>query len=316
MSQADTQREALRLRSVGDVIHGYNVRSEIARREIAGELDKQQIANLRAVEPHLAAEILARIDQHKEAAGASRAARVSTETLLPEKVAQERAQTAQYQAQTKSTLELLSYQKRNLDANIAQSFAAAGASNANAERIRATYPKEVALLEKQNAEYVPMQIDGKQYTAKGMDLAKQRADIIEKMITKQKDRDAAIRQSRLDDNKALEDSSNAEFRLKTYMTGKNKITAEQALPDADMFHALSKKPYVYILEAGEKGKIWDGSATLKPIQLPKVDGHQYTAREVYDAAVEMNMSTQEYMEKYFYPNLRMPVPWRTSPEPK
>lgn len=260
--------------------------------------------------------MLAKIDQHKEAAGASRAQRVSTETLLPVKVEQERAQTAQYQAQTNKINTLLDYEKRNYEANISQSLASANASNASAARARLLAPQESALLEKQNKEYVQMKVDGKEFTAKGMDLVKQRVDIVEKIIAKQKDRDAAVRQSRLDDNKALEDSSNAEFRLKTYMKGKDPLKPEQALPDADMFHALSKKPYVYILEAGEKGRLWDGSATLKPIQLPKVDGHQYTAREVYDSAVEMNMSTQEYMEKYFYPNLRQPVPWRTSPDPK
>src|SRR5262245_7627283 len=98
MGRLDTEREALRMRSVQELIQARNIQSEITYRETAGDLNRQQAANLRAMEPHIAAKALADIEQSKEAAGASRAQRISTETLLPERVAQERAQTAQYQA--------------------------------------------------------------------------------------------------------------------------------------------------------------------------------------------------------------------------
>ena len=260
--------------------------------------------------------MLAKIDQHREAAGASRAQRVSSETLLPIQVEQERAQTEQYKAQTKRVNELLDYEKRTANANIAQSMAAAGASNASAERARMLAPKEAALLDKQNAEYVDLELKGQKFTAKGIDLLKERDANAKRIADIAKQQDDKIRQLKQDDIAALKESTSAEESLRTLTHGAYTLKPEEALPRADLFHALSKKPYVYIFEPGAEGTFWNGSDTLKPLELPKVDGHQYVAQEVYDAAVSRSMSVQQYLEQVFYPSIRQPVPWRTTTKPK
>lgn len=271
---------------------------------------------MRAVEPHLAAEMLAKIDQHREAAGASRAQRVSTETMLPIQVEQERAQTKQYEAQTKSTLELLDYQKRNINANISQSMEAAGASRANADEARLLAPKRAALLDKQNAEYVDLELKGQKFSAKGMDLLRERDANAARIAAQAAEHQKRIREAKLDDQKALKESSDAETDLKTLKIDHYSRNPDEMIPKADLFHALSKKPYVYIFEPGEEGRFWNGSDTLKPLTLPKVGEHQYVAQEVYDAAVSRSMSVQDYLEQVFYPSIRQPVPWRQTTKPK
>lgn len=317
MGQLDTQREALRLRSVQDVIQARNIQSEIAYRETSGDLNRQQAANLRAVEPHLAAEMLAKIDQHKEAADASRATRVREETLLPIKVQQEQAQTEQYQAQTRRVNELLSYEKRRIDADINQSMASAGASNASAERARMLAPREAALLDKQNDEYVKMKLGGQEFSAKGMDLAKERNDNIQLMARLAKEREEKIANARKDQRTELKMSADAERNLKALRPGgfalQNSSDHSELGPDIEEFHATSKQPYVYTLETDPGYGIGKAGIKLQRRDLPKVDGHQYTAQEVYDAANAegRNMTVQQYLEQVFYPMIKQPVPWNT-----
>jgi len=317
MGQLDTQREALRMRSVQDVIQARNVQSEIAYREANGELTRQQTANLRAVEPHLAAEMLAKIDQHREAAGASRATRVREETLLPIKVEQERAQTTEIEARTKRVNELLGLEKQNMKANIEQSLAAAGASNASAERARMLAPKEAALLDKQNAEYVQMEINGQKFSAKAMDLVKERNDNIQLMARLAKERQEKIDAARKDQRTELKMSTDAEQNLKALRPGGYALQSSsdhsELGPDIEMFHATSKQPYIYTLEK-EPGTVYGSSTVMKRRDLPTVDGHRYTAQEIYDAASGRSMTVQQYMEQVFYPMIKQPVPWNTGVE--
>jgi len=312
MGRLDTEREALRMRSVQGLIEARNIQSEIAYRETSGDLNRQQAANLRAVEPHLAAEMLAKIDQHKEAARASRATAVREERLLPIKEEQERAQTKEIQARTTRVTELLDYEKRNIDANIKQSMAAAGASNASAERARMLAPKEAALLDKQNAEYVQMQIDGKQFTGKAMDLLKERNGNIQLIARLAKERDEKIANARKDQRTELNMSTKAEGNIKLRTPGGHKdINDDRDLqPDADEFHATSKKPYVYMLTS-EPGTLYGSTPKMKPYDLPPINGRNYTAQEVYDSAMDRGMTVQQYMEQVYYPMLRQPVPWNT-----
>jgi hypothetical protein len=298
---------------VNDIIQGRNIQSEIAYRETAGDLNRQQAASLREQLPHVAAKMLAEIDQSKEAAGASRASRVSSETLLPVKVEQERAQTAQYRAQTRRVDELLEYEKRNITANIEQSLEAAGASRANAQETLALYPKRAALLDKQNAEYVDLITKGQRFSAKGMDLVKERNDNIQLMAKLEKERQEKISAARKDEQSSLKLSTDAEQNLTNKRPGGYAIiNAENELaPDADMFHATSKKPYVYILES-KPGTVYGSSPRMNKRDLPKVDGHQYTAQEVYDSAAARSMTVQQYMEQVFYPWMQVPVPWNTA----
>jgi len=263
--------------------------------------------------------MLAEIENQKSSTAYHRAQTARTEKLTPAELAREQAATRASDALTTQRTEMLAYEKRQADANIEQSLAAAGASNVSAARIRNLYPKEIELLDKQMDEYVKMKVDGKEFSAKGMDLIKERTDIIEKLITREKDKAANIRQLRLDDQKALKESSEAEVKLKTLAEGPYPLKPEEITPIADLHHALSKKGYVYILEPDPYAWQSKGETSyrkLTPISLPKVDGHQYTAQEVYDKATLRGMSTQEYMEKVFYPGLRQAVPWYVTSEPK
>jgi hypothetical protein len=319
MGRLDTEREALRLRSVQDIIQARNVQSEIAYRETSGDLNKAQAARLRAEEPHIAAKMLADIDQSREAAGASRAQRISTETLLPERVAQERAQTGLYQAQSNRVTELLGLEKQNIRANIEQSMAAVNASNANAERIRQLYPREAALLDKQNDEYVKLKIGGQEFSAKGMTLAQERNENIQKMMQLEKERAEKIAKARTDARTEMKVATDAEQNLRSKRPGgyalQNSYDESELAPEAELFHATSKQPYVYIFE-DNPGRIYSGTR-MKKIDLPTVDGHRYTAQEVYDAAQNYPsgaMNVQQYLEQVFYPSLKQPIPWKLRPK--
>jgi len=314
MGRLDTEREALRLRSVSELIQARNIQSEIAYRETSGALNRQQAANLLAIEPHLAAEMLAKIDSQRESAGASRATRIREETLLPIQVEQERAQTKEIEARTKRVNELLDYEKRNIDANIKQSMASAGSLNASADRARLLAPKEAALLDKQNAEYVQMQIDGKQFTGKAMDLLKERNDNIKLIARLAKEHQDKIANARKDQRSELNMATAAERNIEAKKPGgfkeglSNSWDESQLAPDIDEFHATSKKPYVYILEDNST-RFASGTKVVKR-DLPTVDGHRYTAQELYDAASARSMTVQQYMEQVFYPMLKQPVPWK------
>lgn len=303
------------MQSVNDIIQGRNIQSEIALRETSGDLNRQQAANLRAVEPYLAREMLAKIDQQKEAAGASRASRIRSETLLPLEVKGEEAKTAHTQAQTNRITELLDYEKRNISANITQSLAAAGASNVNAERMRTLYPKEAQLLDNQNNEFVKLKLQGQEFTAKGLDVAKERDRVTKDMATAEATRQTKIREARKDAQTSLKMATDAEQNLMGKRPGgyADMKDASELAPDADLFHATSTKPYVYILE-NKPGFLYGSDTSMQKRDLPKVAGHQYTAQEVYDAANAegRNMTVQQYMEQVFYPMLKLPVPWNTA----
>jgi len=305
------------MRSVQGIIEARNIQSEIAYRETSGDLNRQQAANLRAVEPHLAAEMLSKIDQHREAARASRATATTAETLLPIQVEQERAQTAQYQAQTKRVNELLDYEKQNIKANIEQSLASAGASRANAEEARLLAPKRAKLLDQQNAEYVQMKINGQEFTAKGMELAKERNDNIQLMARLAKEQQDKIASARRDQRAELDMATDAEKNLKALRPGgfklQNSSDHSELGPDIEKFHATSKAPYIYTLEK-EPGALYGSNTVMKRRDLPTVDGHRYTAQELYDAASARSMTVQQYMEQVFYPMIKQPVPWATGVE--
>lgn len=320
MGRLDTEREALRMRSVQELIQARNVQSEIAYRETAGDLNRQQAANLRAQEPHIAAKMLADIDQSKEAARASRAVSTREETLLPIKVEQEQAQTKEIQTRTNRITELLGLEKQNIQANIKQSMAAAGLSDAHAAEVRALYPARAELLDKQNREYAEIKLDGKVHTARAIDLVKERNDNIQKILELEKARQQKIRDARKDEVTMLQHANKAEANIKSGSPGGYKPKSGTAdpmelTPDIEMFHATSKNPYVYVLE--DNSDAWTGYNTkLKRIDLPKVNGHQYTAEDVYNAATDpsRSMTVQQYLEQVFYPMLRQPVPWK-APKP-
>lgn len=323
IGRLDTEREALRLRSVQDLIKSRETQSEIDYRLSAGELNQAQAAILRQKEPHVAAQMLAEIDQSREAAGANRALRTERETLLPVKVEQERAQTRLIGAQERRVSELLQFEKNRITADINQSLAAANLSNINAQKIRDLYPKEAALLDKQNAEYVPMQIDGKAYTAKGMDLVKERNDNVQKIMELEKQRQQKIREARKDDMTMLKTSADAETNIKTLAKGAYKLQPQELKGQMDLFHATSKNPYVYVLEPDPSSwEQWTGKGDdttyrkVRTQQLPTVNGQQYTAQDVYDAATERGMTVQQYLEQVFYPMLKQDVPWKVTSEPK
>ena len=90
----------------------------------------------------------------------------------------------------------------------------------------------------------------------------------------------------------------------------NEGDASMLTPDADMFHATSTNPYAYILES-EPGSVYGTNLVMKKRDLPKVDGHQYTAQELYDKATPLGLTVQEYLEQGFYPKLQQPVPWKS-----
>lgn len=316
MSQADTAREALRLRSVGELIQGKNIQSEIALRESSGALNRQQAANLRAAEPHIAREILARIATSETQAEENRAQTQRIQTLTPAELASTQALTKQRLDENQRQQELLQYQKRNIDANITQSLAAAGASNTNAEIARKLFPLQYKELENKNNEYVQLEMQGQKFTAKGLAVAKERSDAFKEMATLAAKQEKDIREARKDEQTMLKASTDAETKVKSLTIGGKIYKPEELIPQVNMYHATSTNPYVYIYEPGAKGFVYDDDATLKPTQLPKVGEHQYVAREVYDAAAARSMTVQEYLEKVFYPSLRMPVPWKTTPEPK
>jgi hypothetical protein len=311
---------------VNDIIQGRNIQSEIAYRETSGDLNRQQAANLRAQEPHIAAKMLAEIDTQRTAAAENRAQVRRIETLLPEEVRSTQALTRSREEETRRNNELLVYGKRKIDADIEQSMAAAGLSNTNADIARKLYPLQAKELENKNAEYVQMQIDGKQFTAKGMKLVEERNDNIQKMMELEKARQAKINDARKDAISMQKTSTETETQIKALSVGGHVRDSSKVYPLADLYHATSIKPYVYILEPDPGRQFWppgvkeDPKTTeyrkITPHRLPNVDGHQYNAQEIYDKAALRSMSVQEYMERVFYPMLQKPVPWTVTAEPK
>lgn len=263
--------------------------------------------------------MLADIDQSKEAALASKQQRVRSETLTPAELESEKARARASDASARSSdwtvrrgQELLEFEKNRALADINQSNKAAGLSEANTKRIEANAPLEAELLKKQTAEYVTLEKDGENFTIKGKDAMEEIAKTRQRMIEVNKERERLKKEALKDDRSALEASTKAETTIKTKLLGgKTTIKDHRELsPDVEMFHATSKNPYLYILQQ-IPGAIAGSTPEYKQFDLPTVNGHKYTAQEVYKEADAMGMTVQEYMEKHFFPMLKQPVPWNT-----
>lgn len=69
-------------------------------------------------------------------------------------------------------------------------------------------------------------------------------------------------------------------------------TNEAAGPQVDLFHQYAEKPYAY---AWAPGRLYGGE--WKKTQLPKVNGKQVTAKDVYDTAAARGMTFDEALAR-------------------
>lgn len=206
---------------------------------------------------------------------------------------------------------MLQFEKDRITADINQSNAAAGASRSSSARIDQIAPLEKTLLDKQIGEYVNLELNGQQFTARGKDLMDEITKTRAATIARNKEHEARVREAQKDAQTMREAATKAETTIKTRLLGgKTAIKDDRELgPDVDMFHATSTNPYLYILE--QEPGIVGSTPKYKQRDLPTVDGHRYTATEIYKEATRLAMTVQEYMEKVFYPHLQQPVPWLT-----
>ena len=223
-------------------------------------------------------------------------------------IEQSRAATSASNWQVRRGQELLQFEKDRITADINQSNAAAGAARTSQERISRLLPLEEKELQNKVNEYVTLEMNGQQFTAKGQQIINEINDR-KKILRDEYDKiESRKREARKDAVSALKVSTEAETAITTGKLDGYSRTPEQLVPQADLYHSSSIKPYVYMYE-NEPGKVLGSNPVLKKRDLPKVDGHQYTAKEIYDAAEARGMTTQEYMEKVFYPMMQQPVPW-------
>ena len=90
------------------------------------------------------------------------------------------------------------------------------------------------------------------------------------------------------------------------MTSKDVAEAEEKIlsnPDnqatqgkVDLFNQYSTKPYMYELETTE-GKIYGTNTKTKKIALPKINGKQVTAADVYNTAQQNGVTIQEVLNR-------------------
>lgn len=323
--QTENQGEKLRLESIANIVQTADVESQIAYRQSTGELNAAQAAVLRAQQPHVATKILAEIEANKALTAERNQARVRSEKLTPAEIKTEEARARASNAaaaasdfQVRRGEQLLQFEKDRITAEINRDNAAAGTAAANEKRINELFPLERDELKKKIAQYVDVEITtpggGKQTGTVPMNnLLNEINDSRAKLAQRIKDHEALKRQARQDDAKALETSTKAENQIKQRKPGGYAMIKDdtELTPDADLFHATSKNPYLYILES-EPGSVYGSTPRYKKRDLPKVDGHQYTAREIYDLAEERSMTVQQYMEQVFYSKLQQPVPWNSA----
>lgn len=256
--------------------------------------------------------MLAKIDAQRTQAEENRAQTQRIQTLLPEEVKSTRALTESRLAETRREDELLQYRKNQINANITQSLAAAGASQSAA----ATGAVERELLNKKIGEYVTLERGGQKYTARGIELDKEIADLQRTIISKNLEHNKRLQDIEKDERTRIKYASDAEANIRANAPGgivsPNKNNAGLLAPDVEMYHASSGNPYVYVIEPDPGGfNTWENTSSSKAVKrdLPKVDGHQYTAREIYKSAQARSMTVQDYLEQVFYPMLEQPVPW-------
>jgi hypothetical protein len=269
---------------------------------------------LRAQQPFVAQKMLGEIDANKALTEERRFQLRRGEKLLPleEKgkltdIKKDEAAIKASDWQVQRGQELLQFEKNRITADINQSNKAAGLSEAGEWRIRQTVPKELEELDKKIKQYVDMEYKGQNFTVPGSTLLNEINDhkkIIAAEYEKQQQR---IREARSDDAKALKTSTEAETAIKTGKLDGYSRKPSELLPQLDLYHSTSKNPKVYIYE--KVGGTFGSSEKLVQRDLPKIDGHQYTAREIYDKADKRGMTTQEYLEKVFYPMYQQAVPW-------
>lgn len=262
--------------------------------------------------------MLADIDQSKASAEQSRFAVKRGQTLLPleqksteANIRQSDAATAASNWHVKRGQELLQFEKDQYTANINRDNAAAGYSQANQAALEQRAPRELAKLNKEIDEYVTLELNGQQHTAKGIDVQSRILESRRLIAQANKDHEARKREAMKDAQTMRDAAHKSEVTIKTRLLGgKTAIKDDRELgPDVDMFHATSIAPYLYILEQ-EPGVV-GSTPKYKQRDLPTVDGHRYTAAEIYKKAEEREMTVQEYMEKVFYPHMLQPVPWLT-----
>lgn len=306
IAQVDTQREALRQRGVGGLIDAANLESEIALRETSGELNREQASRIRRLAQYDSALAKAELDQRISQVEENRAQTEARRTLLPEQVAEARA-------------------------NAAQSRAAAAASASNAALARERADQERQLF--------PLKLQEAQLDAKGVDIVDQitgRTVNIPRSsaasyLAQQSNLLATTRERRIDNARQAEALKlNALKDDRTRRTAvaeaeskilQNADTPEHRLnisPYNDLFNELADTPYVYIYFPDAPGTAVGGifgagegsykgySDVNKKVDLPPLaNGARVTARDVYEAAQAYPggaISVREYLEKEYFPN--------------
>lgn len=319
--RVDTEREALRQRSVGAIIQAHDVESQIREREATGELTRLKAQALRDTArfnvPMAQAQLDAEIALTKERqAGTTKAeeATITERALRPERIAEARA-------------------------NVTQSQAAAEASRAQAGRVvqltqqerelfesgRATRAVEDQVYEWNDPELGKVQMLGKnlpqylQAAARGRQEAANQAAIRAEALVK-------IQEAKTEsEEKRLEKAATSEFRILNLKNAKGEAVSPQAMsPEADVFNATSTKPNVYIYFPDQAGTavgrlIGQGeldprfSDAIVPVPIPRIPdakkrGLPQTARELYAVASRNSMTVKQYLE-LMYKAVGEKTPW-------
>lgn len=310
LSQVDSQREALRQRSVADIISSYDMESNIAARGAAADLTREQTLQRQRLAPFDVADRESEIEYRqmltRQAGTGADLQRVRTDIekrLAPMRVDELRAEIKLRESQRVLNSAQADRLDRmaGLDSNLAKAQLADVISQTRMRDFRSAPVRVRDPLSGQDVDLPRDQVDA--YLGRQTTLA---ATMAERRIDNKRQADALQLQMQKDNNSRRAALAETESKIKL-----NDNQPAAVTPLVDLFNEQSDAFYVYIhFPDAWGGGEWQNTNKQVPIP-PTKEGRQPTAREIAEKARDAGMTVKDYLEKYYIPrNTGGKAPWQ------
>jgi len=320
IANASTNRQAVMARSIGQVVEAANVQSEIEERAARRELTLEQIKDIQTFRDPTLKKLAAELQVQLNLADKYKADADSTRSLLQPTIDNIRSEIATRKGHLDIEARRLAQQAAEAQARIGESQANRQLAERRLKMEEELHPYAVTEAEKKSRGFVDIKgIPGLTPDEKPTATTGQVLDYLSQGATRQEARNkflTGMAEKEADNRRVeIDKAREAEKKLLTlrHKPGVAKSTGgapAEFQSDYQTFHQYSDDPYVYIeRKPGSWYNPFGENARFERFPIPVINGKQYTARDIWDAAQAKQIDIPTFMEQYIYKELGQKPPW-------
>ena len=315
---------------MGQLIDAANVQSEIESRFFNNQLTLENIKDAQVFRQPRLMHLYAQTQVEINRADAEKASAESTRALLQPRINQINSEIQRNAALTGIEKQRLAIQAREADAQIRAADAREKRSTQEYQQAAELFPSQKREAEQRAKGYVELRnLPGLKPeetptvpTGQLLDYLSQsagRAESLRRYTGSMTEKEADDRR------KEIEMSREAEKKLLTLKHKPGVAKSTGGIPkefesDYQTFHQYSDEPYIYV-ERGPSGwgqylpgMLGGEFPRFEQYKIPPINGVQYSARDIWEAAKKEHVDIPTFMEQFIYPKAGVPVPWPVKPK--